>query len=809
MNRVRVCFLMGRRELSRHRTATVLIVLLIAIPVFVASLAVTHDARSDRLRQGWSNWVVHNESALETLQRERPAGVELVVIHSGIGRVSIKNWKTTIGVNVALTEAAPAVLSEEFVLRSGRLPRTSNEVMIRRSEAKRMGVAVGGLIDLSLVRVHRLTVTGLFEDPRWHREAFDLVGRLPASELAEAPRTTETLVRVNGRNPRSRPEIQGIPSWAMNPRVPNALGLKFGDVFPTYISALMFMALVTTAGFAVVVRRRKFTTDLLNLNGAPWWVVRGSLAAYATWCGLLGAFLGVSIAVAIGAAPLPGTQLWRLEADRTIPYAMLAKLCLVPPLVAALASLWPTLFGDKPRGARSDHWFPSRARRLSPTAGLVGGAATLVLTARSSRDPAPFSLTLLALIVSVALMAPAVVTGIGRVATFLPRSGRLAARSVGRSASRSGAIIAAIWLVVGGIVVGGMVQKTDSRDLPVDDNRGRIIRVMASNPAGDSVRPVDVTRVVDAARANLRITDELDLVHLRIKPRATGMLALRSPWEVLVVTDDQRAELWRVLELPTSAQARIDAAFERGSAVEMAYDIEREMSSQPLASSDDSESLSLEYVSVPWSSAAFGPMTVVSKEVFDQWAGASQYQRLPDLYLATLRVPISETQWQNLYRLGQQNGAVVASSPYQEPPNNLLILASLSGAATVVSLILCLVFVSLQVVETRQDRHIFSIVGASPTVGANVLALSAWFVAGAGSALGVVSGTVYALLFQRNRRSAQRDAILSASIEVPWSLLGVLALAGPALIAIIVWIVMVLPTRRMTLLRRPDQFVTS
>ncbi|ADD41120.1 FtsX-like permease family protein [Stackebrandtia nassauensis] len=517
LSSLRVAFRIARRDARHTLGRSVLVVVLLALPVFAVTVGAslldsfeptpTEKATRD---MGEADAIVDWEydSPIVQAPTEREAGVKpdggdaktaehskaeiLAKLPEGSRLVQITERDVTaqtpsgqtklvfrgIPLRDKLTEGILSVVD-------GRAPG-KNQVALSRAAADHLGLDIGDTMRLR-EPAGRFPVVGIVEDPA----AIDV-------EFAVAPPGT-----VDGNHERWLADTPGDIGWDQV-REYNADGMAVYShavaadppapppqftvepeprtqtlIMIGFLIVMIGLEVVLLAGpaFAISAKRRTREFGLLSANGATPGQVRHTVLAAGILLGGLAAVIGIALGVAttfavtpfaedIVGARMAGLRFWPAL---TIPAALLAILtgllaALVPAFTVARQSVVAAL-----SGRRGD----TRSRKLWLITGLslVGAGVVCALVGVETLGallPAGVVIAELGLV----LCTPALVGLISRLGRHLPLSPRLALRDAGRNRSSAAPAISAIMAVVAAGVAATMFLVGDTER--VTDGAGRI-----------------------------------------------------------------------------------------------------------------------------------------------------------------------------------------------------------------------------------------------------------------------------------------------------------------------------------------------
>ena len=372
-------------------------------------------------------------------------------------------------VQVSDAPLSDPVLEGSLELTHGQAPERPGEAAVSDAILDATGAHVGDDIDLLLAG--KVTVTGTVRDAADNDGDLVVTASPPPEHIAVGQRAYLTLPGDPDEASTARPldpqalEAAGV-QWAPFPgRYADGLDLGFGsrvgagvgDLYALGGVALLMVAIVASAAFAVGARRQLRLLGVVAAAGGSPADLRRSVLLQGTVTGLLSSLVGLALAVVGTAAihPLLDDALNRDVGGLAYPVVLLV-LAVVLGTGAATAAAWlpartagaiPTLAALA--GRRPQPPLPV-AIPLAGLAAVAAGVATLGVWARESNRPWGVGLGAgVAVVLGATAIAPVLVGGCERVAGRLRRGGRLAARGLARQRLRSGAVVAAIMAPAG------------------------------------------------------------------------------------------------------------------------------------------------------------------------------------------------------------------------------------------------------------------------------------------------------------------------------------------------------------------------
>jgi putative ABC transport system permease protein len=474
----RVATRLARREVRRRWGRTVLVMFLVAVPVFGMTVITTlvrtaHDAPARQFAEqfGSANLVSTVNGSAPAPPGGWPAGTEIargrevsdigLVATNGVARLA----------NVTDFDLNNPVMKGAVLLRAGRFPARPGEALVSPKIAKAFGVKIGDTLRLAepawterIVGIGvpatnwtdgLLAVRGNELDANQFQSSFDQLQQL-------------TLVRLPGHP--SAHELQSYDTnyfSAFSPLNNNTTKAVNWTLVAGMI-ALAIAGVVISGAFAVGARRQLVTLGQLSANGAGESLLKRMLSLQGAWCGVLGTGFGMAAGITTLTVMHAHFDEWihrDIGAYVWSPRDLIA-IAIVGVLAATLAAYFPArsaarvpvlsaLNGRRPLGALP--------RSIVPIGlALFGmGVMVLALVAAASRNGGGNSLAAAAvfgglLVLSGACcVSPVVVASLAHVGRSVRGSGRVALRSIVRSRARSAAVVMALAAINGGAIAVG------------------------------------------------------------------------------------------------------------------------------------------------------------------------------------------------------------------------------------------------------------------------------------------------------------------------------------------------------------------
>ena len=560
---------LARREVRRRPGRTLLVILLIAVPVFgmaVGSVLVrTADAGGDWVTHWWrpgTDIVVEQPfDEAVALSDAIPSGAAVTSVVR-IGSAPIVDGAGTVIDDVAIEDPGANEPSRAVTVTDGRLPQ-SGEVWLSRPLADRLGVDVGDAVTLanpagtwtvagtgrvdSAFNLRSMILRDLpveqFADGVLDRVTLiDLPADASAADIAGAAQGLVEAVEGPLDDPRLDPRVswRGQDGTADSHDGALAWGWVAGAI------ALAATGIIVSAAFATSARRQLVTVGQLSANGAPERLVRRSLAMQGGWTGLAGSVLGVAAAVVVlllARSTIENVKGSVLAPYRFVPFDLIVIVAtgtaaatlaaLVPARSASRVPVLTALAGRRPLGVVP--------RRLVPVGVAMFALGVFLLFLGASSEGGGDAAAAAAVLGGVMVLAgmcccsPLAIDTMSRASARVGRSWRFAGRSLGRTRTRSAAVVTAI-AVAGALGAAGStfamnIESSGGRQLP--DDAIVLQPFVRIEPRGADVTEMTAAPLDEAAREQLA----------SILPAATVTPRRIATWEVSAVEPQFAAEL--------------------------------------------------------------------------------------------------------------------------------------------------------------------------------------------------------------------------------------------------------------------------
>ncbi|HEX6358944.1 ABC transporter permease [Actinophytocola sp.] len=511
---MKVALRIARRSVRRNLARSVLVIALIAVPVagvtIVDGLVRTmtdRDVDVDRAMGTADVRVDVTARRASDVERLLPAGSRSVRFGERYlgGGLRLAVGDRLVRTHLDLVVVDDPLTAHLALLSSGRWPKGPGEALVTKPLAERLGLLDGDRLrsgaTLTAVDGSEVAVTGLAENP-YHLDREAVVARPgsllqnamlggsshPLGYLVDLPDDVDAAAFARAwPDPDNR--VTTRESFVDTTPVGGYLvDASSGPVALFAGLGLVGIVLVAGAAFAVGARRQVRELGLVAANGGTATHVWRIMLAQGLVLGVLGAATGLLLGAA---ATVLGTPLWEQVTGQVMTHLRfgwldLAVVATVGVLASVMAAVVPApgVARMSPVDALTGRFrtTPPRARRSMlgvillavgvfcvVGAGLVGRGWVTAYEQRVARSdeyafPVDLSLITDAIVVGavlvlagLTLVAPAVLTAVGRFGGRLPLSGRLAVRDAVRHRRRTVAAVVAVVVTVAGSVAAAFV----------------------------------------------------------------------------------------------------------------------------------------------------------------------------------------------------------------------------------------------------------------------------------------------------------------------------------------------------------------
>jgi putative ABC transport system permease protein len=846
---LRLAARLARREVRRRPGRTALVALLVAVPVAgmvvaAAFVRTQHMTEAESWRTQWraADAVLHTTTDPE-IDVALPAGSRVVeyrfeyrVLRADDGRRS--------RAEVSDLPVSETLAGGVLQVTSGRAPARAGEAFLSRAVARRLGVGVGD--ELRLVRPAPASwrVTGVGERAAWWGSDTVVLGPGTAFPWATDPRLGTSLVRLVDLPPSvTASQLDALAASPAGVQLAPHLrsvecpgcGGTAGDEAVRWswvlgAVVLTVVGIVIASAFAAGARRQLTTLGQLSANGAPPRVLRQVLFLQGTWTGVIGAMAGLALGAILLVALAPHADRlvsrdvdpWRVRLGDLAPMVVLGVVAasvaaLVPARSSSRVPVLTALAGRRPLG-RVPGWLPATGA-IAGACGLgLLGLAVLGANGETG-DGEVWVLTAIvggiAVLLGACAVAPAYVSFLEPLAARLRGASRLAARSLARQRTRTGAVVSAVCataaLAIGAsaLVLSAEAKSAQEPDFMRDDE----VHLQASlgglvSPAGVGGPTQVAPALVSAVHAALPGAARHD-IPLAVAENPTWRWALGRFTAGGPLADEGYVFLHPSLPGVAAAVAGPEV-FEVYGLSERERDVIAEEGILGLGATAGraqldivSEPAAAEHLVLPSPGAA--PQVVVPGiAVAVAGLGDRAPGMLPRLIVTPQRareLGLRETAGPVVLRLDrpltqdQRNavadiveeyhaelmeqqalgGGAFVDVAWQQPPGGvdpLVLEAILSGVALLFSLFVVATSLALAAAETRDERDVLAVVGAPPSAMSRTSGRKALLLTALGAVLAIPVGFLPVSVFTA---ASEQDLPL----VFPWRIVLALVVAVP------------------------------
>lgn len=804
----RVAVRVARRSAYRSKARTLLVLLMLALPVFAGSVLALSYTSTFTSADTEASWALGQaDYKIEGIEPDKiiatlPAG-------SRTAQVTYGRTVVRVGDSYSLRDYQAAEVNDPlargmYAVRDGRAPRGAGEIAVTASLAEASGVRIGDRLAAGLPLRER-TVVGLIDVAReLSMQMIVSPGDQPLS--SSGPHTLVKLPPGAGWTPDA---LTGNRSCHIDAATGGEMctadfgSMYRGDVKPgvaeqaTRTAAFVLVvgfagtqvALLAGAAFAVGARRQRRELAMVGAVGASPPQVARMVLANGLVLGVLAGVFGVAL----------GALTYWLNRDRVeriadhpltggaVPVAGLAGIALFAVAVGLLAALGPARGAARQtlRAAVSGREQASKANNMvwlvSGVLLAAAGASAAVVAAGSTGSIVTVTAGTVAILLGITAFAPVLVSIAGRSSARLPLAVRLAARHAARHRLRTAASVAAVCTAVAGSTALMLYNAAEDVENMVIQPNARIGQVLIPAPVAARLTPQrlgDIERALPArAAVPVRTINEQAAMPRDGLPEYENTGLPPYPSTTVAVGD---AELIRAVtgaEAPPAALAALSA----GGAIVFDSTLAPGGSVTVIRDNRGGD-IRLPATLVPAPDVYTDvPGVVISERTAAEHKLAI---RPGQIIIDTTRTPTgAELAAANSIVLAVQVEAGMTAAgdmvetavgakpdPHRKYGPMFLVLAVVSGLVTLAA---SAVAVGLATSEMRNDLSTLAAVGAGPRLRRRLAAAQAGLIVGLGALLGVGAGIAPAAGMVAIRRDL--------AWEVPWLPLALTILVAPAL----------------------------
>lgn len=780
----RVALRIARRTAVRSRARSLLVLAMIALPVYAGTvIAVVNRTTAApwqtqaRWRLGAADAVLH-EKVPDATDTPPTAGDFGLVLPAGAHLAPSRRWFSmpvvtphgTITAGSWAIDLADPLAAGRFRMLAGHAPRAAEEVALSARLAAATHTRIGDTVRLGRPEQRR-TVVAVVDEPSDLSDQFVVTASSFPVPGRRGLSTAGLAVDLPGRP--GPAAISGAFAHCDCPDVvtresfrPSPQPVRLSDLGPPLLIigfAVAEVALLAGAAFAVGARRQTRELGLIAATGGNSRqvarVVLGGGIVLGTVAGMTGAAAGV---VTVAAGHPVVQRLANHVVDHTVVrFGELAGIVAVAVFAGLVAAVLPArgVARQPVLAALTGRRSGSGGSRRMMFAGIGAAGAGVAVTALGAAPPSRIDFVTAGSVlglVGIVLCAPALVGVAARLAGWLPLSARLALRDGGRHRNRTGAAVAAVTAAVAGSMALNLYLASQD---DANHRRPTQLRLGQGWIGGD---PAEIGRltVADLApvasalpvRDTLVVRDSVVVPDVTVDPASGTAPMTLSVWGAdgqpagIVAVGDAR--LVRAIT-HRAVPARVSQALDGGGAVVVQPGVGIHHGGITLAipaANGSSTSAELPAVTLRADRHYPGLPVVV---IGEQAARRLALHPVSSFFLLdTTRMPTRAEERAASTALDDTTErldvAGFAGLSVQRPYSSdlavtLMVLVGISGLVT---LLATGIAVGLAIAESRDDLSTLAAVGAAPRVRRVLSAAQAGVIAGLGTMLGLVGGTL-------------------------------------------------------------------
>jgi putative ABC transport system permease protein len=447
------------RQMKRHRGSTVLLALLVAAPVALATwsmsiLPTLNPTAADQVAGllGKADFRIFGSGSV--VPENLPTGSVAEMVESSSEPIDVGGQ--LISVNVRRLQPDAVLEQSRSVLLSGRWPNTASEAAVSPRMAKDLRLREGSSIRIGETS---RTIVGIVRTPL-NRNGYDV--RVVEAPIAGQRSYAEVLVQLPVGSDVTL-AATSITSGASDSRK-SYVGVNQSNNGLALLAELLPLTevvLIAAALFTVTAARQRRMLGLMSAVGASARQCALVVLSHAALVGVIGSALGVGIGLAIATAFrqwLAGRQSFVADSLR-VPIGWVALSALLATLALVAAAARPAIAAGRESVAASFHQGSTTAHK-PPTSwiriaiGMALGAAALGFAASAKDTVRVLAVvgSLILLVVSVGVASERVFGHLADRSAGMRPSVRMALRDLARSRGRTGpltiALVAALTLSV-------------------------------------------------------------------------------------------------------------------------------------------------------------------------------------------------------------------------------------------------------------------------------------------------------------------------------------------------------------------------
>jgi putative ABC transport system permease protein len=786
---LRWAYRLARRDWRQYTVIVVLLTIAVAGSTLVATTAYNIAPAAEDAEFGDASHVLYldGDISADEITQWVAAGVDSFGTVDPIGHHTVAVPGTTHSVDYRAQAIDGPYSGPMLTVREGRAPATTGEAAITDGVASMLSLTIDDTIDIDGTA---RKVVGLVENPSKLNDEFVLV---PPSEIANSDSVAMLMNATDAQLRHFGDEIGGGIRLGERSKVPEDVLAGVLTLLASTV-VLLLVALIASASFTVIAQRRIPQYGMLSAIGGSERHIRLTVLASGALIGTVAAVGGVVAGIGgwLALAPAMDSLVDHRVDTTNIPWWIVITGALLAIAAATGAAWWPAramsriptvaaLSGRTPQRTR-----PHRSALLALVLLVIGIVGLHVGSDFGDGGPSAFQAVLLVVgtltvLAGVLFLCPILIGGLGRVATTVPVSGRLALRDLSRHQARSSAALAAIGLALGipSVIVASVAAGENAS--PLGNLSSTQVLIHASDIDGpfapDAARLAEVQAGVDEIVTAL---GEPRIVRLDTFVDPTTPPDPKSGESLTLSVARQVSDGWEHVGTVFAATPEllaaigVDPATVAGSEVVTSATGDLVMFGAGGAFAPDRRSvqpltrtgtLPENYTSLP--SALFDPAQ----------AGPRGLDVVPSgLWLIDTSRPIAKADLDNAREIAARHGFRIETRDDRSNLRMIRLAAGLTG--TLLALGVMAATLGLIRGESANDVRTLTAAGARPSTRRGIAAVTAGTLAAVGALLGIASSYI---------------GLVAAGVDhlmpVPWADLAIIAVATPLLATVVAWMV--------------------
>ncbi|MEI7056117.1 FtsX-like permease family protein [Nocardioides sp. CCNWLW239] len=738
------------------------------------------------------------------------------------------------GLRIDLNDPLAAGLTE---LTEGRLPQGTGEVVVNAALAER-GPGIGEELRIPGAGTEEVReIVGIVESASVRNEPFVAGLDLPMASSFDVP------TWLVGGEPITWGDVEELNaegafvlsrSVAENPseaalaadrelRPPMEAPDPAEAVIVVLIVVMVLLEVVLLAGpaFAVAARRQARDLALIAASGGTARQSRRVLLGMAIVLGAVAAVVGAVLGIGLGRLlqPLAQAQVSDWFGPFEVPWLRILAVAAIGFAAAICAAVVPAWIASRQNvvGVLSGRRSESRPSRRSPVIGIVlvvAGCASAAFGTQNALSGVPIALGVLLCVTGLLFILPVLVSWAARFSAGMPLAIRFATRDADRHRTRTVPAAGAIAVTVVGVVTLGIAFGSDQEQnqatyLPTFAIGDAVVQprhaITDDGQVAAEAQWQDVATKIEKASPGSTVTPTTGVGladgYVAVQTGDGGEVALDTIGggfgELVVAGDDGTVPEFVTRSLPELDVAAAEKTLGSSGIVVFTTDDALESSrTARLVVTEYSEDAGTERevaaVSVPATFVDVGdraaPAYAIATPETVKRIGA--VPQVNGLYVEDARISAAaETDLNEALAAGELSTSIQVERGFQQEDSTVIVWLLLVTLGAVLMIGGALTATHLALNDARPDLATLSAVGARTRTRRGVAAAYAIVVALLGAVPGAIIGFVpgIAVSYPLTAESwPMRDDVAAHYLEIPWTLIGVVMIGLPLLIALIV-----------------------